>query len=83
MLDLGYVGETAKLLLNGEHVATKIIPPYVFDVTDFLKEGKNEIEVEVSTHLGYAIRDPYTRYLPLEATGLLGPVVLKKQKENV
>ncbi len=79
LIDLGYVGETAHLRLNGKEIGVKLAPPYVFDATEDLKVGKNEIEVEVITNLGFALRDTYSRFLPFEATGLMGPVSVKEQ----
>lgn len=80
LIDLGYVGETAHLTLNGKEIGVKLAPPYVFDVTDHLKVGKNDIEVKVVTNLGFAIRDVFSRFQVFEATGLLGPVCIREQK---
>ena len=82
LIDLGYVGETAHLSINGKEVGVKLAPPYAFDVTDYLKAGKNEIEVKVITNLGFAIRDGFSRFQVFEATGLMGPVAIKEQKET-
>lgn len=77
LLDLGYVGETATLYMNGKKIGTKIAPPYMFDVTeDFSGIENNEIVVEVSNHLGYKMKDNFSKYLLFEPSGLLGPVKL-------
>ncbi len=78
LLDLGRVGETAKVYLNGEYVGDKIAPPYVFDVSSLLRDGENELTVVVTNHLGYEQRDLCSKFLLMEASGLLGPVQIRK-----
>ena len=75
-MDLGDAGETVSLKVNGRSVGCKIVPPYCFDVTKELISGENLFEIEVTTHLGYKMRDTLSRYLLLEPSGLLGPVRL-------
>ena len=74
LLDLGDAGESVTLNVNGVHVGDRIVPPYRFDITDAAVNGTNEIEVIVTTHLGYKMRDKFSRYLLMEPTGLLGSV---------
>lgn len=74
VLDLGNVGETAEVLLGGKSLGVRIAPPYRFD----LPEGAaGPLEVRVTTNLGFARRDRFSRYLLLEPTGLLGPVTVR------
>ncbi|MGL6196237.1 MAG: glycosyl hydrolase [Thermoguttaceae bacterium] len=47
-IDLGDVEVMAKVIINGKTVGTRWIAPYRFEVTDYLKEGKNELEIEVA-----------------------------------
>ena len=47
VLDLGDVRDVAKVTLNGKPVATLLEAPYVVDVTEFLIDGENALEVEV------------------------------------
>lgn len=49
ILNLGQVGEVAKVYLNGREVGTRVFPPYQFEVQDMLREGKNNISIEVAT----------------------------------
>lgn len=79
-LDLGAVGETAVVTVNGKHVGTRIAPPYRFDVTAAVRPGENVLSVEVVNNLGYQRRDALSRFLLIEPSGLLGPVVLRKKK---
>lgn len=75
-LDLGVVGETAKLFVNGKEVGIRVAEPYLFSVDGLLKEGDNEITVEVANTLAYKERDSFSFYLTLRPSGLLGPVKL-------
>ncbi len=47
MLDLGVVGETCRVRMNGRDLGGSFFPPHRFDVTGIVKDGANEIEVEV------------------------------------
>ena len=78
LLDLGQVGETAEVYLNGTYVGERIAPPYRFDVSGVLKRGKNELTVIVTNHLAYEQRDLCSKYLVLEPSGLLGPIEIRK-----
>lgn len=77
-LDLGYVGETADLYVNGIHIGHRVFPPYRFDITDAVCLGSNSFEIIVSNHNGYERRDKFSKYLLFEPSGLLGPMVLKR-----
>lgn len=50
-LDLGGVRETAEVLLNGQHVGALWKRPYKIDVTDYVRAGRNTLEVRVSNLL--------------------------------
>ena len=78
LLDLGYVGEVAELYINDKFVGEKLFPPYRFDISGFLKDGKNKMMVIVSNHNGFAVRDRFSKYLLFEPSGLLGPVKICK-----
>ena len=67
-----------ELYINGKAVGEKLFPPYRFDVSGFLKDGKNKMTVIVSNHNGYAVRDRFSKYLMFEPSGILGPVKIYK-----
>jgi hypothetical protein len=46
-LDLGQVDIIADVKLNGKKVAILWKPPFIADITDFVKEGENKLEIEV------------------------------------
>ena len=64
------VREAAAVTLNGETIGTKICPDYRFPIQ--LKNGKNEMVIELNTTLGRAMNDFLSQYLPVEPTGLNG-----------
>lgn len=76
LLDLGYVGEVAELYINDCFVGEKLFPPYEFDISEFIKDGKNKMTVVVSNHNGFAVKDEFSKYLLFEPSGLLGDVKL-------
>ena len=77
ILDLGYVGETAEVSLNGENIGIKIAPPYRFDISEYVKDGTNELCITVTNHLGFEVHDKFSRFLKFEPSGLIGPVKIE------
>ncbi len=73
-LDLGRVGQNARLFVNGEDCGIRIAAPYTFDLTGRLREGVNHFEVVVSNTLAQRERDWFSYFLQLEPSGLLGPL---------
>ncbi|MBE6929826.1 MAG: glycosyl transferase family 2 [Ruminococcaceae bacterium] len=71
-LDLGEVGQTSHLWCNGIDLGTRVCTPYRYELTDALRDGKNELVIEVSNTLANAIRDRFSAYLAIPATGLTG-----------
>ncbi len=92
-LSLGDVRDIAHVWLNGHDLGILWLPPYELDVTDYLRKGKNTLEIEVVNTWHNALRGldqgtpPFdgiwtnTRYRTkgdgLLPSGLLGPVELK------
>ena len=78
-LDLGEVGETAKVQLNGEEIGTCISWPYRLDITGKVRSGENRLVVEVTNTLVYQEHDRLSVFQPVAASGLIGPVVLRAE----
>ena len=75
-LDLGEVGETAHVLLNGEEIGCCISWPYRLEVAGKVKNGENRLTVEVTNTLVYQQHDRLSVFQPVAASGLMGPVRL-------
>ena len=71
VLDMGKVAEQAEVYLNDEFVGYRLWKPYVLDLTDYVKNGKNTLKIEVTNSLA-------NRYGNVKLpSGLLDRVLLK------
>lgn len=69
-LDLGEVCEIAQVTLNGEEIDVQMWSPYIYDITGAIKEGLNDLVIEVKNTVA-------NRICKLNLTsGLMGPVQL-------
>ena len=90
-LDLGEVETVAEVFVNGQKVRTLWTPPYRCEIGDFVKDGMNELRVDVTTtwfnrlayDAGLPEKDRKTwtisgpkKGTPPKPAGLLGPVKL-------
>jgi len=73
-VDLGEVGQTSRLWLNGRDLGVRVCPPYRYDLTDTLIEGENTLVIEAANTLANAVRDHFSSFMAIPASGLLGPV---------
>lgn len=71
LLDLGQVGEIARVWVNGADCGVGMWAPYRFDLTGPVKEGENELRIEVRNSMANRLEDAG------RPSGLLGPVRLK------
>ena len=92
MLDLGKVNMIAEVFVNDQKVRTLWCTPYSLDISQFVKQGENKLQVKVTStwfnrltfdaSLPEADRKTWTiagpsAAAPLKEYGLLGPVNLK------
>ena len=76
-LDLGFVGETAEVTVNGVPVGTRINAPYKFDLSAGIRSGENTLEILVRSNPGHRRHDDnLCRFSHIPPTGILGPVSL-------
>ena len=80
VIDLGNVYETAEIFVNQASAGVRLCMPYQFDVTSMLREGENQIAIEITNTLGTQIRDAISHYLPIEPFGIEGPVKFYKNQ---
>ncbi|MBO4325791.1 MAG: glycosyl transferase family 2 [Clostridia bacterium] len=86
-IDIGYVGETALVKINGIGAGSVICPPYRIRPVNAssytsapgiaLKGGTNALTIEVANSMAYLQRDKFSVELMVSASGLLGPVKLE------
>ncbi len=76
-IDLGRVGHTARLWVNGRDAGIRVAPPYRFEIGALLRAGTNALVVETADTLARKIRDPFSHFLLLPPAGLLGPVRIR------
>lgn len=91
ILDLGKVYHTAEVYINGKFAGKRIVYPYSLDISSFVKNGKNDIEIRVlPTMLNYFITQAvagnkqYQQFKRSEgklmSNGLVGDVKILKVK---
>lgn len=73
-LDLGTVGDIADVELNRVPVGVRAWSPYVFDVTDALRDGANHLTVRVTNSMA---NEYDGAQLP---SGLVGPISLRRAR---
>ncbi len=77
-VDLGEVGETAEVIVNGQHCGLRIQPPYRFNIEGALQEGENVMEITVANSYAYRERDGFSPMIAISPSGVLGDVVFWK-----
>ncbi len=73
-IDCGEVYETMELWLNGSSLGVRLTPPYKVSGKGSLKKEGNHLKIRVINTLVHRQRDRFSRSLPIEPSGLLGPV---------
>ena len=90
ILDLGLVEGVSEVFVNGQSAGVQYFGRRIYDITDYLQEGENDLEIHVITTMGNYLKtfsreeNPATwiyvnhprRDQPLQPQGLLGPVRL-------
>ncbi len=94
ILDLGLVEGVSEVFINGQSAGVQYFGRRIYDLTDYVHEGKNDLEIHVTTTMGNYLKtfsheeNPTTwiyvnhprREQPLQPMGLLGPVKIYKPK---
>lgn len=74
ILDLGEVVATCEVKINHTSAGVLIAPPYKLDITEYVNEGSNHIEVLVYSTLSNHYQTIPTPYRGEPRAGLIGPV---------
>ena len=76
VIDLGEVGETAEVWVNGENSGVRINAPYKFRFNNSKEE--NEIEIKVINNPAHKRRDIFSHDIFLPPSGVIGDIYLCK-----
>lgn len=76
ILDLGGVNATCQVSVNGKDVDVLMHSPYKVDVSHYLRNGDNRIEILVYSTLSNHYQTIPSAYRGVPISGLLGPVKL-------
>lgn len=79
MLDLGDVRSVAEVVINGRTAGTTLARPFRFDISQFVLEGRNLIEIKVANTLANHMTSYPTKFILAGQTvsGLMGPVEMQ------
>ena len=96
IVNLGKVIAIAKVTVNDKYAGGVWTAPYRLDITGLVREGENELTVEVvntwvnrligdsklpvENRLTWSPYNPYTPTSPMQPSGLLGPVYIRSQQ---
>ena len=69
VLDLGTVWHMAQVWINGQEAGRRLWPPYRFDITGIVREGRNDLKIRVGNLISNSYGQP-------KESGLIGPVVV-------
>ena len=81
-LDLGRVGFTARVILNGKDLGLRICAPYRWDVGGAVRAGANSLEIVAANTLVQRLKDPFSVYMPIPPSGVTGPVSLLRMEQE-
>lgn len=79
-LDLGEVVSTARVVVNGQDAGLRLTSPWRFDVTEWVKPGKNRIEIRVCNTTANVFLSSPTIYRGDTKAGILGPVRIEVEQ---
>lgn len=80
-IDLGEVGQTARLYVNGIDMGIRVCEPYLWDISDALRCGENTVEIIAANTLVNRIKDRFSVFMPIPPSGVIGPVTLAEIKK--
>ena len=74
LLKFQYAKEAVTVWVNGICAGTAVGEPYTFDISELSRTGTNDIRVEVTTTLTFAVRDSFSKYTVLLQEGIQGAI---------
>ena len=88
ILEISDAYEGVEVFLNGKSLGIQIVPSYRYELSSYVKDGENEIAIEVATTLEREMAkypNPYAKYIgqevkPSSFSGITGEVRLLKHE---
>lgn len=82
ILEITDAGEAVQVFVNERDCGIQIMPPYRYEIGEWLRPGENQITVEVATTLERRIppKNKPENWKPQNRIGLCGEVYFVKQK---
>ncbi len=77
VIDLGEVGETAEVWINGEKAGVRLNAPFKFKMEN-LNKDENQIEIKVINNPAHKRRDMFSHDIFVPPSGILGDIYLCK-----
>lgn len=84
VLEITDAGEAVQVFVNGRDLGIQIVPPYRYDISSELTDGKNQIVIEAATTLERQIppKNRTPEWKPGNQCGLCGYVYLVHEKNG-
>ena len=91
ILEISDAYEGVEVFLNGKSLGIQIVPSYRYELNSYVKDGENEIAIEVATTLERETAkypNPYAKYIgqevkPSSFSGITGEVRLLKHENEM
>ena len=73
ILEIADAGEDVEVFVNGQSLGIQVLPPFWYDISGALKDGRNTLRIEVATTGSGSGKTNKKKWQP---TGLTGAVSL-------
>jgi len=75
LLEITDAGEDVEVFINGKSLGIQVLPPFIYNITDYLEEGENKLRIEVATTLERERGANRKKQAPI---GITGDIIIKK-----
>lgn len=73
LLNISNAGEDVEVFINGRSLGIQVLPPFIYDITEYVVEGENQLRIEVATTLE---RERGANKKKQAPTGITGEITL-------
>lgn len=82
LLNIVDVYETVQVMINDIDCGTHITPPYVFDISEAIRIGKNHLDIYIVNTLNRNQRDMMSMYMETDPLGIVGQVSIHQKEQG-